>query len=203
MSLEILCLHYVSQFVRLSDETDPAVIVNLLFDRWNLKDRNPRVILSVTGGATAFNVSRDPLSKFRSGLVKIMESTDAWLVTGGTKTGVMKEVGCAVKTYEYSLSGAIKKRAVCIGIATWGIVHDREKLEEDEISTSVRKYDYVIPKHAKDKSKLLDSRREAFLDPYHTHFILVDDGTVGTYGGEIGFRAKIEAKILARVTDRT
>lgn len=33
------------------------------------------------------------------------------------------------------------------------------------------------------------------LDPYHTHFLLVDDGTRGKYGAEIRFRAEVEANL--------
>ena len=32
----------------------------------------------------------------------------------------------------------------------------------------------------------------ACLDNNHTHFILVDDGTINKYGGEISFRASLE-----------
>lgn len=34
--------------------------------------------------------------------------------------------------------------------------------------------------------------KTAILDPHHTHFILVDDGKQGVYGGEIEFRAAFE-----------
>ena len=33
------------------------------------------------------------------------------------------------------------------------------------------------------------------LDHNHTHFILVDDGTEGKYGGEIEFRTELERHI--------
>ena len=32
----------------------------------------------------------------------------------------------------------------------------------------------------------------ACLDNNHTHFVLVDDGTINKYGGEISFRATLE-----------
>jgi len=35
--------------------------------------------------------------------------------------------------------------------------------------------------------------KDPFLDPSHNAFILVDDGTEKKFGGEIEFRAKIEA----------
>ena len=36
---------------------------------------------------------------------------------------------------------------------------------------------------------------DADLNPNHTHFILVDDGSCGAYGKEIEFRAKLEGKL--------
>ncbi len=35
----------------------------------------------------------------------------------------------------------------------------------------------------------------AYLEPYHTHFILVDNGQYKEYKTEIGLRAKLEAEI--------
>lgn len=36
---------------------------------------------------------------------------------------------------------------------------------------------------------------DVLLDPNHTHFILVDDGTEGQFGKEIEFRAQLEAEL--------
>ena len=38
---------------------------------------------------------------------------------------------------------------------------------------------------------------ESSLDNNHSHFLLVDDGTEGKYGGEIDFRASFQ-KVLAK-----
>ena len=37
--------------------------------------------------------------------------------------------------------------------------------------------------------------RQAPLDPNHTHFILVDNGKLNQYGGEIELRANLESQI--------
>lgn len=44
------------------------------------------------------------------------------------------------------------------------------------------------------KPKIVE-RGEAVLEPNHTHFIFVDDGSVRDYGGEINFRASLEQAI--------
>ena len=40
-----------------------------------------------------------------------------------------------------------------------------------------------------------DSKGQAPLEPNHTEFIFIDDGTEGKYGGEIEFRGQLEAAI--------
>jgi hypothetical protein len=39
------------------------------------------------------------------------------------------------------------------------------------------------------------------LDPNHTHFILVDDGSCGMFGKEIEFRAKLESELRKDISD--
>jgi hypothetical protein len=41
----------------------------------------------------------------------------------------------------------------------------------------------------------LNINNDIFLDPNHTHFILVDDGSEGLFGKEIKFRAKFENEL--------
>jgi hypothetical protein len=41
----------------------------------------------------------------------------------------------------------------------------------------------------------LTKNDDVLLDPNHTHFILVDDGSEGAYGKEIEFRAHFEAEL--------
>lgn len=57
----------------------------------------------------------------------------AWIITGGTHTGVMKQVGEAV--HNFSLSSSYNKgEVVTIGIATWGTVHNRDGLVHPTVS---------------------------------------------------------------------
>lgn len=41
----------------------------------------------------------------------------------------------------------------------------------------------------------VESKGQAPLEPNHTEFIFIDDGTKGKYGGEIEFRARLEEAI--------
>lgn len=57
--------------------------------------------------------------------------TGAWIITGGTHTGVMKHVGQAVR--DYALSSSMHGQIVAIGVATWGIIHNRDALVNSEV----------------------------------------------------------------------
>ena len=46
-----------------------------------------------------------------------------------------------------------------------------------------------------DDENQLNSAIDAELDPNHTHFVLVDDGSSGIYGKEIEFRSKFENEL--------
>lgn len=65
--------------------------------------------------------------------VSLCSSPGAWVITGGSHTGVMKQVGEAVRNF--SLSGSFcKGEVVTIGIATWGALHNRESLIHPMVS---------------------------------------------------------------------
>lgn len=94
---------------------------------WKLE--NPHLLISVTGGAQNPPMSqvehricpRKPALKvFHKGLVEAAQSTGAWIITGGTNTGVMKMVGDAIRAH--SLKKENQKPLVAIGIATWGCI---------------------------------------------------------------------------------
>lgn len=68
------------------------------------------------------------------------------------------------------------------GIATWGCVSGHNQL--DVHGSNVQ---YFKPGS--------EQKGEAPLEPNHTEFIFIDDGTERKYGGEIAFRAKLEDAI--------
>ena len=69
------------------------------------------------------------------------------------------------------------------------------------LKTSLNQNDYLLT--YKSKESLLYAPEEhdiansedVLLDPNHTHFILVDDGSEDMFGKEIGFRARLEAEL--------
>uniref|UniRef100_A0A4W6FDR9 Transient receptor potential cation channel, subfamily M, member 2 n=1 Tax=Lates calcarifer TaxID=8187 RepID=A0A4W6FDR9_LATCA len=98
----------------------------------------------------------------------------------------MKHVGQAVRDYAIS-SSSMQGQIVAIGVATWGIIHNRDTLVHPE---------GCFPAHYLMDVK--DQGRLSCLDNNHTHFLLVDDGTHGRYGVEIELRSQLEKCISGK-----
>eukprot|EP00057_Strongylocentrotus_purpuratus_P015555 XP_011670029.1 PREDICTED: transient receptor potential cation channel subfamily M member 2-like [Strongylocentrotus purpuratus] len=105
------------------------MLLSLFRDVWNLT--NPKLLISVTGGAQNFPLNRRLKDVFRKGLIKAATSTGAWIITGGIHAGVMKYVGDAVRHHNLATG---RSDIVAIGIASWGVIKNREKLIDDNTS---------------------------------------------------------------------
>ena len=83
----------------------------------------PKLCISITGGAQNFQIPQNIKNAFKLGLIKAATSTNTLIITGGTNTGVMKLVGEAIVESVVDLS-----KVTVLGIATWGVIADRETL---------------------------------------------------------------------------
>ncbi|XP_041459667.1 transient receptor potential cation channel subfamily M member-like 2 isoform X2 [Lytechinus variegatus] len=168
------------KFIRVDYDTAPSKLLSLFQDVWKLP--KPKLLISVTGGAQNFPLNHRLKDVFRKGLIKAATSTSAWIITGGTHAGVMKYVGDAVR--DHTLANG-RSNVVAIGIASWGVIRNREKLIDDN-----GKFPASYNMDAKKGNTM-----NVPIDPNHTHFILVDNGTIDTFGVEITLRGKLEKAI--------
>ncbi|XP_048577809.1 transient receptor potential cation channel subfamily M member 7 isoform X2 [Nematostella vectensis] len=168
-----------AKYIRVEHETDPRDLLTLLTKQWGLS--LPKLLISVTGGAKSFVLHPKLKQVLRQGLLKAARTTGAWILTGGTNTGVMKHVGEAVRGQMLTshLNKYQQNQLYLIGIATWGIVDHKETLQEKKDTVTYHMTSSM-------------TSAGACLDNNHSHFILVDDGTEGKYGGEIALRASLE-----------
>ncbi|XP_059155361.1 transient receptor potential cation channel subfamily M member 1-like [Physella acuta] len=166
-----------AQYIRLSSlDTRQENVLALLLKHWGLD--LPKLLITVHGGILNFDLQPKLKRVFRKGLLKAARTTGAWIVTNGTNTGVTKHVGDAIS----DRTTKARNKVVAIGITPWGIVENKEAL--------VGK-DKVVPYHCVSSAKTNSS----VLNSNHSYFVLVDNGTVGKYGGEILFRKKFEKYI--------
>ncbi|XP_074863154.1 transient receptor potential cation channel subfamily M member 7 isoform X1 [Carettochelys insculpta] len=175
---------YRAKYVRLSYDTKPEAILQLILKEWQME--LPRLVISVHGGMQKFELHPRIKQLLGKGLIKAAVTTGAWIITGGVNTGVAKHVGDALKEHASRSS-----RKICtIGIAPWGVIENRNDLVGRDV---VAPYQTLL----NPLSKL------NVLNNLHSHFILVDDGTVGKYGAEVNLRRELEKTIsLQRIHAR-
>lgn len=158
-----------ARYVRLSTATDPKDIVELMVTHW-MHEKEPSVMITVTGGATNFHIQSHIRDAFAKGLEKMTTKSNAWVTTGGQWRGVMKLVGQALRDC-YDDEG---NHVPCIGFCQWGFIRNKEELVTNGMKTVKYKFMDSGP----------DMKSSVALDPNHTHFIMVDDGTEGQEYGE-------------------
>ncbi|XP_037545243.1 transient receptor potential cation channel subfamily M member 4a [Nematolebias whitei] len=167
-----------SHFLRLSSDTQPHIIYNLMTTHWGLP--LPNLVVSVVGGEGQGKIKSWVRDILRKGLVRAAQSTGAWILTGGLREGVSRCVGEAVRDHGAAATALSQKKVIAIGVAPWGLVHNKQQLVNAKGSFPAR---YYVHNSSHD-SNCLDNSYQAFL--------LVDNGTVGQWGGEKAFRSKLE-----------
>uniref|UniRef100_A0A8C2HGK9 Transient receptor potential cation channel, subfamily M, member 4a n=1 Tax=Cyprinus carpio TaxID=7962 RepID=A0A8C2HGK9_CYPCA len=167
-----------SYFLRLSSTTDPSVVFNIMRQTWKLGQ--PNLVVSVVGGEGRSKVKSWVREVLRQGLVKAAQSTGAWIITSGLKEGIGKCVGEAVRDHATAVSSVNLNKVVPIGVAPWGMVHNRVQLVDPEGSFPAKYFVQSTP------------RGTCSLDNNYKAFLLVDDGSEGRKGGEVGFRGRLE-----------
>ncbi|EPQ15976.1 Transient receptor potential cation channel subfamily M member 4 [Myotis brandtii] len=175
-----------SNFLRLSDRTDPATVYNLVTRTWGF--RAPNLVVSVLGGSGGPILQTWLQDLLRSGLVRAAQSTGAWIVTGGLHTGIGRHVGVAVRDHQTASTGGTK--VVAMGVAPWGVVRNREALTNPKGS---------FPASYRWRGDPQDGVQFP-LDYNYSAFLLVDDGTHGRLGGENRFRLRFESYIAQQKT---
>ncbi|KAL8607328.1 hypothetical protein ACOMHN_039478 [Nucella lapillus] len=178
-----------SPYMRVDSTCKMRKVWTVLTDCWQLPA--PKLLISVTGGAKRFTLRPRLKTLLKQGLVNAAVSTGAWIITGGTATGVMEFVGEAVQDH-IQASGNDVNECVALGIASWGAVANNLALD-GEGDRGLFPADYCM----EDIDHQLKGR--APLDHNHTHFLLVDDGTEGQFGVEIKFRSRLEKYISTKM----
>lgn len=175
---------YRAKYLRLSYDSRPEAVLRLMLKEWQME--LPKIVISVHGGIQNFDLHPRIKQVVGKGLIKAAVTTGAWILTGGVNTGVAKHVGDALKEH---LSRSARK--ICtVGIAPWGVIENRNDLIGRDV---VAPYQTLL----NPLSKL------NVLNNFHSHFILVDDGTVGKYGAEVKLRRELEKHInLQRIHAR-
>uniref|UniRef100_A0AC35U1S2 LSDAT_euk domain-containing protein n=1 Tax=Rhabditophanes sp. KR3021 TaxID=114890 RepID=A0AC35U1S2_9BILA len=167
-----------AQYCRVSYDANPKDIIHLMENIWKME--TPKLIITLHGGMSDFNVQQKLGKVFREGLLKAAQTTGAWIITSGMDSGVVKHVAKALD--DAGISARMRSKVVTIGIAPWGLLplKDREHLIGKNI---------VVPY---DHQSYSTKNRHTILNDRHSYFLLVDNGTVGRYGADMVLRKKFE-----------
>ncbi|CAI9735241.1 Hypothetical predicted protein [Octopus vulgaris] len=166
----------IAKFVRVDHQTSMDIIINLIIYQWNFS--LPNLLISVIGGREDVQLNEPTKEALGHSLVKAARTTDAWIISEGLHSGVVKYIGEAISDNENKVGDM--KKVKTIGIARWNCVQNKESLVNKE---------GLWPAN-------YSNGGEYALDPNHTHFILVDDGTNDTSGVELEFKKQLEDTIL-------
>ncbi|KAM4675939.1 transient receptor potential cation channel subfamily M member 7-like [Discoglossus pictus] len=162
-----------AKYIRLSNDSKSEDILQLMLTEWRMK--LPKLIISVHGGVQKFELHPSIKEVLSQGFIKAAMTTNAWILTGGVNNGAAAHIGEALKKHATRLSHNV----FTIGIAPWGVIEGRDDLIGKNV---VAPYQTLL----NPLSKL------HVLNSLHSHFILVDDGTVGRSGGEVHIRRELE-----------
>ncbi|KFD52861.1 hypothetical protein M513_06171 [Trichuris suis] len=165
---------FKAQYIRLNNDTDPKHILELMQKVWKVKP--PGLVISIHQGQTDFFLPSKLATKVRKGLAKVSMCTNAWVFTSGLDNGVVRYLS------SFAEEGGIidyMQQLTLIGVAPWGVISEQCDLigQNAQVKLMYKKF------------SISSSYR---LNDQHTHFLLVDDGTVGKLGGEMSLRIDFE-----------
>ena len=137
----------------------------------------PDALIAVTGGAQDFAMDERTTELVFSGILRAAITAGACITDGGTDAGVMKLLGEAVERNGH--------RVDIVGVAGWGIVIGRDCMARRGGAAAAAGRAFYSKAHP-------NWAGGAGLDPNHRYFLLVDNGSAGSFGTEIEARAKLE-----------
>ncbi|CAF4578258.1 unnamed protein product, partial [Didymodactylos carnosus] len=116
---------------------------------------------------------------------------EAWLITNGFNIGIVQLVGHAIS--KSRLTSVDKKKITAIGMAKYGCIKDFEKLKKPKHDENQPNNAHNVPSRGGEEVQPRQ-RGEQDLEMNHTHYILLDDGTLRQYDTE-DYRTRLVQEI--------
>uniref|UniRef100_A0A8C8DVH4 non-specific serine/threonine protein kinase n=1 Tax=Oryzias sinensis TaxID=183150 RepID=A0A8C8DVH4_9TELE len=169
-------IDFEDTYVRVAVDSKPEALLQLMLREWQME--RPKLLLTVQGGTENFVLPPKVMQAFSKGLITAALSTGGWILTDGINTGVSKYVGEAVKVF----GGHDLRKRNTVGITPWGVIDNNMDLIGRDVFKPYQPLGNPLSKRV-------------CLNGFHSHFLLVDDGTLGKYGCQQGLRRKLEKHI--------
>ncbi|CAF1418808.1 unnamed protein product [Adineta ricciae] len=161
-----------ANFIRVPANAPPTYVKQLLVRKCD--NKRPSLVISITGSSREYSMKSKLFRIFRQGLLKVAKTTDVWIITGGVNTSITKLIGEIIRT-----NPDPSRPIHLIGIAPWGCISGVEQLDVHGTNVIYAK-------------SMTDENNETPLEPNHTPFIFIDNGTKHQYGVETEFRTQFE-----------
>ncbi|XP_041855494.1 transient receptor potential cation channel subfamily M member 6 [Melanotaenia boesemani] len=165
-----------AKYARVAVDSKPEALLQLMLREWQME--RPKLLLTVQGGSENFILPPKVKQAFSKGLMTAALSTGAWILTDGINTGVSKYVGDAVKIF----GGHDLRKRNTVGLTPWGVIDNNMDLVGRDVFRPYQPLGNPLSKRA-------------CLNGFHSHFLLVDDGTLGKHGCQHSLRRKLEKHI--------
>ncbi|CAF3691904.1 unnamed protein product, partial [Adineta steineri] len=162
-------------YLRLAMDTPVEKVRKLLYDVWKIPQ--PRLIMSVIGGAKYFTLSDRLESNFINGIIEVALKSDAWLITNGYNVGVAQLVGQAINKLNLT---KLDQHITAIGLCKYGSIKDVKTLIDSDKGNNQQqtaKPDEVLDVGA-GKTRGTGQRD---LEMNHSHYLMLDDGRFRFY----------------------
>ena len=194
-----------SKFIKLAQhppagesmETYALRIARLMMLHWRTK--RPQMVISVIGGAASLGMTPELEEKLASGLVRAAVTIGAWVITGGTDSGVMSKMGAVFSNDKQQAALPVEERVALIGVLPWGAVDHGSSGADPSIMDEVNPLEGI-----RGGSVLMPPQRtrtapvKVPLEPNHTMFIGVDSKPNDNglfWGAEVDVREHLEATL--------
>lgn len=98
------------------------MMIDYLLSEYGFNLTQPKMLLCVTGAEEKLLIDDKTSTAFKLGLMKAAKTTNAWITSAGTNSGVMRLVGDAVE------KDIRAHDLTVLGIAPWGCIACRDDL---------------------------------------------------------------------------
>ncbi|UJR16633.1 hypothetical protein I4U23_003533 [Adineta vaga] len=153
------------KYIRCDIETPPRNLEKLLVHIWKIKP--PTLLLAICGGAKYFKMSEGLEEKFCNKIINATRQSSAWLFTSGFNTGIVQMIGRALNKIRLT---RFEENITAIAITKYGCITNDSKI--------IQKIEPILKGHSEPRK-----RGKHGLEPNHSHYILLDDGTRYQYQG--------------------
>ncbi|PIK46476.1 putative transient receptor potential cation channel subfamily M member 2 [Apostichopus japonicus] len=157
-----------ARFVVVDDNADTTKVLEVFTKGWKLG--KPKLLVNICGGDEKFEVNNHLKEIFRHSLLHAARTIDAWILTNGLNSGVMKFLGRSLRDFAVSSANRRGKNTFPIGIVDLNTIENGSCFRQSHNSNS--RCEVVYDTMHRDSDP--DGDTTVLLNPYHPYFVLVD-----------------------------